>query len=590
MKFLTTLISAMSAQAAENSMRALGRLLLVLAISVAAFSIGFHEVMEYEGRRFSWWASVYWTVVTMSTLGYGDITFASDLGRMYSLVVLLAGSILILVLLPFTFIQVVYLPWRAATRRAGAPRTLSSSTRDHVLLTDLEPVTEALVERLDAADIPYVLLVEDVEQGLSLHDDGYRVAVGGLDDPETYRNVQAEQAALLFTTRPDQANTNIVFTLREVAPDVPVVATARSADAVDILELVGADRVLRPGELLGVAFARRTLPTTACSSVVARFHDLVVAEATAAGTPLVGQTLADLRLRQRFGVTVVALWERGELELGRPTSVVEETSILVLVGSQEQMARYDAEIDPGGDSTAAHDGPVVILGGGRVGRAAAATLQSGGIRCCIVEREEGRSRVPGVDYVIGDAADREVLDRAGIADASAVLITTHDDDTNVYLTLYCRRLRPDIEILGRVNTDRNLSTMHRAGADLVLSYASVGAAEVWNVLRGDSTLLLAEGLLLFRVPVPGRLAGRTLRDTHVRAATGCNVVGLAEGGHTRTDIGPDTVMPAGGQLVLVGTDEAEQAFLRRYVADQQNGGGTLGWLRARLPGGSGGQR
>ena len=49
-------------------------------------------------------------------------------------------------------------------------------------------------------------------------------------------------------------------------------------------------------------------------------------------------------------------------------------------------------------------------------------------------------------YVIGDAADRSVLEAAGIEDAGAILITTHDDNVNVYLTRYCRGLRPDARL------------------------------------------------------------------------------------------------------------------------------------------------
>lgn len=570
MKFLTTLISAMSAPAAEGSMRALLRLLGVLIVSVALFSVGFHEIMELEGRRFSWPTSVYWTVVTMSTLGYGDITFESDLGRMYSLVVLFAGSILILVLLPFTFIQVVYLPWRTATRQVSAPRSLPRATRGHVVLTALEPVAEALITRLTAAGIPYALLVEDVDRGVALHDAGVRVAVGDIDDPATYRSIRADQAGLLFTAQADETNTNIVSTWREVATDVPVVATAKSADAVDILELVGADRVLRLEEALGSAFARRILAPTAQSTVVATFDDLVVAEASASGTTLVGRSLQELGFRRRFGLSVIGVWDRGKLHLPSPDLVVEEESILVLLGTRAQLDHYDsdAELGNGERSIPGREGPVLILGGGRVGRATARALDEAGTDFRIVERDPSRV-LDDPRAVTGDAADRDVLHRAGIDDAPAVIVTTHDDDTNIYLTLYCRRLRPDVEILGRVTNDRNLSTMHRAGADLVLSYASIGATEVWNTLRGEATLLLAEGLLLFRAEVPAALGGRALRDTEIRAATGCTVVGVVEDGRTRTDIGPGTVLPAGGRIMLVGDGDAEERFLRRYIAETE---------------------
>src|SRR3546814_5410327 len=84
------------------------------------------------------------------------------------------------------------------------------------------------------------------------------------------------------------------------------------------------------------------------------------------------------------------------------------------------------------------------------------------------------------------------------------------------LTIYCRRLEPDIQIIARANLDRNVDTLHRAGADAVLSYASLGASAIWNALGPNDILVLAEGLVVFRLPVPEKLAGRSLIDTQLR--------------------------------------------------------------------------
>jgi voltage-gated potassium channel len=359
--------------------------------------------------------------------------------------------------------------------------------------------------------------VDDVEEGLGLHDDGYRVAVGAYDDPETYRNIRADRAAMIFTGRNDTTNTNVAFTAREVTDRPTIVATVDHVDSIDVLELAGCDRVLHLGDLLGRAFARRILSPTARSKTIAGFEDLVIAETSAAGTELVGRTLMELGLRRRFGVTVVGLWERGSLEMATPELTVEETSILILAGTRDQIAAYDAAYTTDADGDGIPDeatAPVVIIGGGRVGRATAAALAESGIDYRIIERLGERIRDDD-RYVHGDAADRDTLRRAGIDDTPAVVVTTHDDDTNLFLTLYCRKLRPEIEILGRVTRDRNLSTIHRAGADFVLSYASAGAIEVWNTIRADSTVLLAEGLVMFRTPTPRELTTRPLRETHV---------------------------------------------------------------------------
>ncbi len=583
MKFLTPLLSMLAASGGSTRGRAALRLVGVFLVSIVVFSIGFHAIMAFEGRDFSWWSSVYWTVVTMSTLGFGDIVFESDLGRMYSVLVLLTGSVLILMLLPFTFIQFVYVPWREAQRRARAPRQLPADTRGHLLVTGLEPLQEVLIQRAGTAGVPWVLLVEDVDLAISLSDAGYSVMYGQLDDPDTYRAARAQQAAMLVTARSDTVNTNIVFTMREVTDAATAVATANSQDSIDVLELAGCDRVLDLGTLLGRSFAQRMLSPGARSRIISSFEDLEVAESAVHGTSLVGRRLAELDLRARVGVSVIGAWDRGRLHMARPGLEIEEHHVLVLLGRRDQLDAYD-DLLAADDALGARqvdEAHVVVLGGGRVGRATAHALVEAGISTTIVERRPERIR-PGASYVQGDAADRDVLRRAGIDRATGVVVTTHEDDVNVYLTIYCRRLRPDVEILGRVNVDRNLSTMHRAGADFVLSYASTGASEAWNLLRPDSVLVLAEGLLVFEVPVPDELARRPLAEADIPDETGCQVVGLVSpDGRVTTRIDPAEPLPADGKLMLIGDEQGQEDFYGSYVTGTNGPWWSRQWRRLR---------
>lgn len=558
MKSLGFILSYLGTAQARRSVRILGWMLGLLVVIVAVYSVVFHELMEREGQSHSWPTAVYWTLVTMSTLGFGDITFESDLGRTFSVVVLLSGSAFILVLLPFTFIQFVFIPWMESTQRARAPRTLPPELEGHVLLTGIGPIEEALIRRLDRAEIPYATLVGDVDQALRLHDDGYRVMVGQLDDPDTFRAARIERAAVVAATQPDTANTNIAFTVREISESVRIMATANSAASVDILQLAGCDEVLQLGEMLGRALARRVLVPGGRSQVIGEFGGLLIAEATAP-EHLIGRPLVDSGLRQRTGLTVGGVWKRGEIEVARPSTVLTPQSTLVLAGSREQLDAYDELF--GAES--AFEGHVLVVGGGRVGRAAGRTLEAAGLDYRIVEQQAERVRDPD-RYVVGDAAELEVLQRAGIDDAPSAIITTHDDDVNVYLTIYCRRLRPDMQVISRARLDRNVSTLHRAGADAVLSYASTGATAIWNVLSADNTLQLAEGLEVFRVPVPDELAGRSLEQSRIRETTGCTVVAVANGDRLESNPDARQPLPADSELVLIGDSESEHRFLSRY--------------------------
>ncbi|MDD9371935.1 MAG: NAD-binding protein, partial [Acidimicrobiales bacterium] len=475
MKSLALILSYLSSPVRRRNLRVVAWLLVALVLLVALFSVIFHVLMAREGRDHSWTTGIYWTLTTMSTLGFGDITFESDAGRAFSVVVLISGALFILVLLPFAFIQFVFMPWMEQREAARAPRKLPADTNGHIVLTNLSEIEDSLINTGATGSRGPSLVIAPARPGAHpLHDRGYRVMVGELDDPRTYQAARVEQAALIASTQPDTTNSNIAFTVREFDATVPIVVTASSAPSVDVLTLAGADRVLQLGYMLGDAMARRVLGN-ADSHVVGAIDDLVVAEASAALTTLVGRTLGELDVRDSCGVNVVGVWERGKFEVARADLAITDRSVLILTGDADQLACYDSMYG----SRLETDTPVVIVGGGRVGRAAGQVLDDAGIHHTIIEQQPGRIRNSD-HYVLGDAADIDVLEQAGLREASAVLVTTHEDDVNVYLTLYVRKLQPDVQIISRANLDRNVSTLHRAGADAVLSYASLGATEIWN--------------------------------------------------------------------------------------------------------------
>jgi Trk K+ transport system NAD-binding subunit len=181
----------------------------------------------------------------------------------------------------------------------------------------------------------------------------------------------------------------------------------------------------------------------------------------------------------------------------------------------------------------------------------------------IVEKNPERIRDPQ-RYILGDAAELEVLREAGVMEASTVIVTTHDDDTNVFLTIYCRRLRPDVQILSRTTLERNVSTLYRAGADLVLSYATMGAAAIFNTLHHGRMRLIAEGLSLLRLPIPSGLAGQSLKTANIRETTGCSVVAVKTAEECTVNPDPEAPLPESAELLLIGGLDSEERFLERF--------------------------
>ncbi len=561
MKFSPAILTTyFQGESAKSNIRLLLRFVFLLVALVTLYSIIFHFLMAYEGQYHSWITGFYWTLTVMTTLGFGDITFNSDLGRTFSILVLLSGVFLFLTLLPFVFIKFFYAPWIEAETRNRAPSQLPPDTKDHVIITSCDPVTVALIERLKDHRKSYVLIEEDFGRALQLYDAGFRVAVGNIDDPETYRRMRADRAALIVATNRDEINTNIAFTVRELSEKVQIVTTADSPYSGDILIMAGSSRVLQLYDMLGNSLAAWTIGGECRANIISRFDELIIAEFPALGTPLVGKTLSESCLRENFGVTVVGIWERGNFEIPHAKSRINPNSVLVLAGSEENLASYN-EIYSFYHICQLSVNPVLIVGGGRVGHTIAERFKEREMPYIIIEKNPRRVHEDAKNYVVGDAADIRTLQRAWIEEAPAALITTHDDATNIYLTKYMRSLRPDMQLLSRANLDRNVSSLHRAGADFVMSYASLGANAIFHFLGNEETLMLAEGLNIFRIKTPSSLAGKSLAQSGIREQTACSVVAVKMNGKMTINPDPQVPLQRDAELILIGNYEGERKFL-----------------------------
>jgi voltage-gated potassium channel len=567
MKYLSSQLAYLTTErGARANLGALLKYFAFLALLVTVYAVLFHVIkLRVEGEQHTWITGFYWTLVVMTTLGFGDIIFTSDIGRLFSVVVLLSGVFFLLVVLPFLFIRLFYAPWLEARIRLLAPRSVPSGTRGHVIIVERDSIGAGLVERLRGEQIPYFVIEPDPAKAARLVSDGVSVIAGESDSRATYERLAADRARLVLANCEDTTNTNITLTTREVAPTVPIVAIVEEEDSIDILELSGATTVLPLKHNLGEYLANRAGGGHAEAHVIGAFRDLQIAELAARDTPFVTQTVRDTRLRERTGLSVVGFWERGKLRPAYPDTVVHAESVMVVAGNAAQMSALNDLLPRGTDTLP----PVIVIGAGKVGQAAARSLKRKGMAVFAIDREgEALAEISGeVDRVFaGDASDRRLLDRAGIERASSVLLTTNDDAMNIYLAVYCRRLNRELRIVSRITHERNVEAIHRAGADFVLSYTTLGIEAVMSLLRGHDLVLLGEGVELFSIPVPRSLAGRPLRDTGIGSRTGMSVIGLQEAGQLVTQFTAETVLSHGAELLLLGSLEQRRSFADYFEA------------------------
>ncbi len=561
MKFLPSQIAfVLESRGGRQNLAALLRFGAILAISIVLFSALFHAIMVYEGQDHSWITGAYWTLTVMSTLGFGDITFESDLGRLFSIAVLVYGIVMLLIVAPFTFIRFFYAPWLEAQIRLRAPRELEEDFRDHVVICSHDGVAQGLIERLMELEIRYVVIEPDPSAAATLHSDGICVVTGRRDAKQTYEAVHTDRARLVIANLGDAENTNITLTVRELSADVRVIAFADDVNSVDVLELAGATHVIPLKQRLGQQLAARVTAGMQSAHRIGSFEELVIAEFPIHGTALVGRTIRDTNLRQLTGLSIVGVWERGRLEPAGPDTLLLEHSVPVVIGTEEQITELDslfviyAEVDA----------PVLVIGGGEVGRAVTRALQERGARVTILDKDpEAQEQLANIAdrVVIGDAANLETVQNAGIGEAPSVVLTTNDDATNIFLAVYCRRLANEAHIVCRITYDWNLEAIHRAGADFALSRASLAIQTLVSLILDRKLVLVGEGVELFVEAVPPPLVGSSLAASEIGARTGLNVIGLRSNGTFIANPVAETELSEGSELVMLGSANQRQRFL-----------------------------
>jgi K+/H+ antiporter YhaU regulatory subunit KhtT len=102
-----------------------------------------------------------------------------------------------------------------------------------------------------------------------------------------------------------------------------------------------------------------------------------------------------------------------------------------------------------------------------------------------------------------------------------------------------------------------------------MSFASMAANTVMNWLKRSSILMVAEGLDLFRVPVPTELAGKTISESGIRDNTGCSLIAISTDAGMEIVSDPSVAIPADAEILLIGSIEAEDAFLSRYASQRR---------------------
>lgn len=217
------------------------------------------------------------------------------------------------------------------------------------------------------------------------------------------------------------------------------------------------------------------------------------------------------------------------------------------------------------------NGHVIICGYGRNGRQAAQVLKKHDKRFVVVEQK--KDEVEKLNHKFshlvleGDATQDEVLLKAGVERAAALITTLPIDADNVFIVLTARSLNPKLTIISRASDDNSDRKLKTAGANNVIMPDKIGGAHMASlVLKPDVIEFIdyitgqggpeinLEEITFDNLPEP--LRNKTIKDLEIRNKSGANIVGFKKGnGEFVINPSPDTQLIPDGKLFVLGTPE-----------------------------------
>jgi voltage-gated potassium channel len=321
--------------------RARIRIVLLAVLAAIAFgTVAFHLL---EG--WSILDSLYVTAQTVTTVGFGDITPRTTLGRFFATVFMMIGVGVVLYALTSTVQSIVHSELLA---RYGHSRKMSK-LQDHFIICGAGRVGSHLIRSLRAVDGVFLVIESDQARCEALVDMGIPVLVRDATLEESLVEANVEHARGLASCLPDDAdNVYVVLTARDLNPNIHIVARAAEEQAESKLIRAGANRVVAPtiigGHRMAMALTKPAvgdfLDSVTANHLELGFEQL---EVDAVST-LVNRKLSESVIRSELNIVIVSIRRNDGQIIFNPSgeTKIESGDMLIAIGNAESLARLNA--------------------------------------------------------------------------------------------------------------------------------------------------------------------------------------------------------------------------------------------------------
>ena len=319
------------------------RIRIVLMSVLLALAVGTVTFHLLEG--WSILDSLYVTAQTVTTVGFGDLTPRTVLGRIFATLFMVVGVGIVLYALTSTVQSIVHSELFA---RYGHSRKMNK-LRDHFIICGAGRVGSHLIRSLRTVDRVFLVIESDAKKVEALMDAGIAVLLRDATLEESLLEAGVANASGLATCLPDDAdNVYVVLTARDLNPKLHIVARAAEEQAESKLIRAGANRVVAPtiigGHRMAMALTKPAvgdfLDSVTANHLELGFEQLEVNPVSS----LCGRKLSESVIRSELNIVIVSIRRNDGQIIFNPSgeTKIEGGDMLIAIGNPESLSRLNA--------------------------------------------------------------------------------------------------------------------------------------------------------------------------------------------------------------------------------------------------------
>lgn len=326
----------------DEKKRNFALILTALIFILGAGTVGYHLI---EGWSFL--NSLYMAVITITTVGFGEVQPLSQAGRIFTMFYILAGVSLV----TYTIGSLTRMVIEGEVQHLfGRRRTMTKikKLRDHYIICGFGRIGQMVADEFERRPIPFVVIENNIEKARKMPPE-YPIIVGDANEEETLINAGIERAKGLVTVlHSDAANLFVTLSARELNPKLFIIARYEEERTKNKMLRAGADKVVSPYIIGGTRMAMAVLRpavidfielATQSESLGLQMEEVLVP----ANSPMIGSNLKDSGIRTNLDVIIVAIKKRsGHMEFNPSAStIIGEGDRMIAIGETTQLQKLD---------------------------------------------------------------------------------------------------------------------------------------------------------------------------------------------------------------------------------------------------------